>query len=106
MLDHATITSPQSDYDPYDEAALLSPFDGYDMLREMGPAVWLTKHRMFALTRYDAVKRVLTDPETFISGHGIMMNEMLNASLRGATLTSDGDHHRMLRAVRRFSSAT
>jgi cytochrome P450 len=91
--------TPWSDYDPYTDEALLSPWLGYKQLRDAGPAVWLTKYRMFALTRYDAVRRALLDWECFPSRNGVMMNEQMNLVLRGNTLCSDGADHDALRDV-------
>src|SRR6516164_264358 len=65
----------------------------------MAPAVWLEKYRMFALTRYDAVVKVLRDWEAFPSSFGVMMNDDMNEVLRGNTLCSDGDAHNRLRRV-------
>jgi cytochrome P450 len=88
-----------SDYDPYTEAALLDPWPGYKMLRDAGPAVWLTRYEMFALTRYDSVRRALTDWESFRSGNGVMMNDQMNKVPHGNTLCSDGVEHEVLRNV-------
>jgi cytochrome P450 len=65
----------------------------------MGPAVWLEKYRMFALTRYDVVVKALRDWEAFPSSFGVMMNDEMNQVLRGNTLCSDGDAHNRLRRV-------
>jgi cytochrome P450 len=86
-----------SDYDP--EAALLDPWPGYKMLRDAGPAVWLTRYEMFALTRYDSGRRALTDWESFRSGNGVMMNDQMNKVLHGNTLCSGGVEHDVLRNV-------
>ena len=60
-----------SDHDPYTDEALLNPWPGYKQLRDAGPAVWLPKYEMFALTRYDSVRRALQDWESFRShNHG------------------------------------
>lgn len=91
--------APQSDYDPYRDAALLDPWNGYRELRDAGPAVWLRKYDMYALTRYSAVRRALEDWETFSSAYGVMMNDDMNQVLRGNTLCSDGDAHEALRRV-------
>jgi cytochrome P450 len=91
--------APSSDYDPYADEALLDPWLGYKRLRDAGPAVWLTRYQMFALTRYDAVRRALLDWECFPSGNGVMMNDPMNRVLRGNTLCSDGADHDALRDV-------
>jgi cytochrome P450 len=89
----------RSDYDPYTDAALLDPWPGYKKLRDAGPVVWLTKYEMFALTRYDSVRRALKDWESFVSRNGVMMNDHMNQVLRGNTLCSDGAEHDALRDV-------
>jgi cytochrome P450 len=88
-----------STLDPYTDQALLNPWPLYRELREMGPVVWLEKHRMFALTRYDVVLKVLRDWEAFPSSFGVMMNDDMNQVLRGNTLCSDGNAHNQLRRV-------
>jgi len=92
-------SAPQSDYDPYTDEALLDPWLGYKRLRDAGSAVWLTRYQMFALTRYDAVRRALLDWECFPSRYGVMMNDRMNRVLRGNTLCSDGADHDALRSV-------
>lgn len=94
-----TGTALQSDYDPYTDGALRDPWLGYKGLRDAGPAVWLTRYQMFALTRYDSVRRALHDRECFPSRNGVMMNDQMNRELRGNTLCSDGADHDTLREV-------
>ena len=93
--------APWSDHDPYTDEALLDPWPGYKQLRDAGPAVWLPKYEMFALTRYDSVRRALEDWESFPSRNGVMMNDRMNQVLRGNTLCSDGAEHDALRDVLR-----
>ena len=95
----ASRATPWSDYDPYTDQALLNPWPGYKRLRDAGPAVWLPKYRMFALTRYDSVRRALTEWASFQSHNGVMMNDEMNQVLRGNTLCSDGADHDALRSV-------
>jgi cytochrome P450 len=90
---------PWSDHDPYTDEALLDPWPGYKQMRDAGPAVWLPKYEMFALTQYDSVRRALTDWESFPSRNGVMMNDQMNQVLRGNTLCSDGADHDALRNV-------
>src|SRR3981189_806350 len=91
--------APWSDHDPYTDEALLDPWPGYRQLRDAGPGVWLPKCQMFALTRYDSVRRALQDGESFPSRNGVMMNDQMNQGLRGNTLCSDGADHDALRNV-------
>jgi cytochrome P450 len=91
--------APTSTLDPYTDRALLNPWPLYRELRKMGPAAWLEKYRMFALTRYDVAVKALRDWEAFPSSFGVMMNDDMNQVLRGNTLCSDGDAHNQLRRV-------
>jgi cytochrome P450 len=90
---------PVSEIDPYSNEVLIDPWRTYAELQSLGPAVWLTKHQMFALTRYDSVVRALKDASAFSSASGVMMNEEMNQVLRGNTLCSDGEDHRRLRHI-------
>jgi cytochrome P450 len=90
---------PTSQLDPYSERVLADPWDTYRELQELGPAVWLPKYKMFALTRYDSVARALRDAGAFSSASGVMMNDDMNQVLRGNTLCSDGTDHRRLRRI-------
>ena len=90
---------PVSEIDPYSNEVLIDPWKTYADLQRLGSAVWLTKHQMFALTRYDSVVRALKDTSAFSSASGVMMNDDMNQVLRGNTLCSDGADHRRLRRI-------
>lgn len=84
--------------DLYSAAAILDPYPHYTRLRELGPVVWLRKHRVYALPRYAECKTVLLDDSTFLSGHGVGLNPLVNRLGRGTTLYSDGEDHARRRA--------
>jgi cytochrome P450 len=91
---------PVSELDPYSDDTLNEPWQAYAELQRSGAAVWLSKYRMFALTRYDSVLRALKDASVFSSASGVMMNDDMNQVLRGNTLCSDGaDHQRSRRVI-------
>jgi cytochrome P450 len=93
---------PVSELDPYSDEVLTEPWGAYAELQRLGSAVWLSKDRMFALTRHDSVLRALKDVSAFSSGSGVMMNDDMNQVLRGNTLCSDGaDHQRSRRVIGR-----
>src|SRR5260370_28664457 len=54
---------------------------------------------MFALPRYDSVRRALGDGDSFGPRHGVMMKDRMNQVVRGNTLCSDGAEHDALRDV-------
>ncbi|MFD4599848.1 cytochrome P450 [Streptomyces sp. NPDC058464] len=79
--------------DLYSAAAIRDTYPHYARLRELGPVVWLTKHKVHALPRYAECKAVLLDDETFISGDGVALNPLANRMGQGTTLYSDGADH-------------
>lgn len=91
----------ETDLDLWDEAVLLHPYPHYKMLRDLGPAAYLTKYDMWILTRYDQVKKALDDWETFSSarGGGIGFNPIINEAWKGSTLNTDPPQHAAPRKV-------
>ncbi|MBX7449217.1 cytochrome P450 [Mycolicibacterium sp. 3033] len=86
--------------DIYTRAAILDPYPHYRALREMGPVVWLSRQRLFALPRYAECKATLRDDGRYLSGHGVAANSLANRLSRGTTLNSDGaDHARRRKLV-------
>lgn len=79
--------------DIYSAEAIVDPYPHYQRLRDLGPVVWLTKHKVYALPRYAECKAVLRDDETFLSGSGVALNRIANRMSRGTTLNSDGVEH-------------
>jgi len=91
--------TPSSDVDLFADEVLDDPYPHLRALRDAGSAVWLTAHDMYAVTRYDDVRRVLADDTTFVSGQGVGFNDVINVAGRGTTLMSDGDQHRTQRDI-------
>jgi cytochrome P450 len=79
--------------DIYSVNAIVNPYPHYQRLRDLGPIVWLTKHKVYALPRYAESKAVLLDDKTFLSGHGVALNRIANRISRGTTLNSDAVEH-------------
>ena len=70
--------------------AILDPYPHYRRLRELGPVVWLPRHKV---SRYRATresKATLRDDDTFRSTGGVALNRLSNRLSRGTTLASDG----------------
>ncbi|WP_424140586.1 cytochrome P450 [Roseomonas chloroacetimidivorans] len=57
--------------DPYLDEILSDPYPFYERLRDAGPVVWLEKYGVYAVGRYDVVKRVLTDQDRYCSSAGV-----------------------------------
>ncbi len=90
---------PSYSADLFTDDALAEPYAHYRALRDLGPVVWLEAHGVYAVARYADVRAVLADAETFCSGQGVGLNDVLNEIGRGTTLMSDGDDHRRMRSV-------
>ena len=81
---------PRADLDLFGDDALDDPYPRWRALRDLGPLVWLPAYGVYAATRYDDVRRILDDHETFVSGEGVALNDVMNALGPGTTLMSDG----------------
>jgi cytochrome P450 len=93
------VTAPiQSDIDIWADDILVDPYSTYAELREQASVVHLPKNDLYVLTRYDAIRDALADPESFSSA-SIGFNPMVNEALQGTSLASDPPVHTQLRAV-------
>jgi cytochrome P450 len=92
-------TTPHSDLDLYTEEAILSPYENYRTLRDLGPAVWLEQYQVWAVARYRDVYDALHDHDTFSSGSGVALNDVINEKMRGTTLASDPPYHDHVRGL-------
>ncbi|MFA1546270.1 cytochrome P450 [Actinomadura chokoriensis] len=67
-------------YDPYDVAVNADPYPVYRRLREEAPLYYNEQHDFYAVARFEDVDRGLTDPATFASGRGGML-ELIKAGV-------------------------
>jgi cytochrome P450 len=91
--------APTLDVDLYDDAVLADSRELFGRIRAMGSVVWLPRHRMYAIGRFDDVRAALRDDDVFRSGYGVAANPMTNRLIRRTTLASDGDTHDARRKV-------
>lgn len=94
-----TTSGPSSDLDIYADEHILDPYPAYRTLRDLGPAVWLERYQVWAVTRYRAVYDALHDPHTFSSASGVALTPETNQMLMGNTVSSDPPEHDRLRAL-------
>lgn len=92
-------TGPALDLDLYGVEAIEDSSDAFARIRDAGPVVWLPRHRMWAMGRFDDVREALRDDELLISGHGVAANPLTNLAARKTTLSSDGETHSTRRKV-------
>lgn len=90
---------PSSSMDFWSDEVLADPFPHYKELRDAGPAVWLSQHGAWAITRHASVREALLRAEVFSSARGCMMNEVTNHAMEGVMLCTDDPVHRDLRRV-------
>jgi cytochrome P450 len=92
--------TPAYPHDLFTDAVLAQPHEHFRALRDLGPIVWLEAHDMYAIPRYEEARAALIDSETFCSGRGVALNEVMNGIGAGrSTLMTDGELHEHLRRV-------
>lgn len=92
-------TPVTSDIDLFDDDILIDPYPTYTALRAQATVVHLPVNDVYVLTRYDAIRDALGDPETFSSVRAIGFNDGVNDALQGTSLASDPPAHTQLRAT-------
>jgi len=90
---------PSLDLDLYSPEVVEDSTAAFARIRDAGPVVWLPRHRMWALGRFDEVRTALRDDELFVSGKGVAANPITNVAARKTTLFSDGETHVARRKV-------
>jgi cytochrome P450 len=87
------------DADVWSDANLRDPFPLSAELRELAPIVRLTRHDAYAVTRYDEIRSVLQDWESFSSAKGVGMSPLTNARAGRGVISSDPPIHDSRRRV-------
>lgn len=88
---------PSSDVDLWDDDVLVDPYPIFSELRALGPVVWLERHGVVAVPRFEQVKAVLGDWRRFSSARGVGMDDQLNSFLGENTIASDPPAHSQYR---------
>ena len=91
--------APSYEMNIYTPEAILDPYPHYRRLRQLGPVVWLSRQRVYALPRYTESKAAMRDDATFRSAGGVALNPLSNRLSRGTTLASDGAEHERRRKL-------
>ncbi|HSW06543.1 cytochrome P450 [Aquabacterium sp.] len=88
-----------SDIDLFSDDALNDPYPLYRQLRDQAPAVWLRRHEVWFLGRYDPVRAALGDWQTWSSAQGIGLNPVINEAWRNALICVDPPAHTEMRKL-------
>lgn len=89
--------APSSNIDLYSDESIVVPYYAYRTLRDAGPVVFMDRHSIYALPRYDGVARALQHTTLFSSASGIAVSDRVNAVAPGTLIASDPPQHDMLR---------
>jgi cytochrome P450 len=92
----------QNDIDPFDEGVILDPYAMHARLRDAGPVSFLPKYNSYAVARYDGVKQVLNDWESFTSTAGAGLADIRRPDAwrqPGPLVEADPPIHSQIRSV-------
>lgn len=91
---------PTTTVDIFADEVILNRYPVYQKLRDLGGAVYIEPHGVWALGRYDDIRAASLDTETFSSARGVeMLEDLANMGTVGTILGSDAPKHDVLRAV-------
>ncbi|MFK8050715.1 MAG: hypothetical protein AB8B81_19985, partial [Halioglobus sp.] len=66
------------DNDLFTDETISNPYPIYKQIRDIGAAVWSSKHDVWLISRFDDVRAALKADSTLISGRGVTLNSILN----------------------------
>jgi cytochrome P450 len=96
--DVLTFDGPRSSIDLWSDEVLSDPFEAYAELRGLGPAVWLDRYDIVAVTRFAEVRDTLSNWKAFSSASGTGIDPESNRGLANTgTLGTDPPEHTALR---------
>lgn len=91
---------PVLDVDFYSDESIRDPYPLYRRMRDLGPVIRLSRHDLFAVTRYADVRSLLRDFRSFSSAHGVAVDPAVNDLMASRTsLSSDPPLHEEIRKV-------
>ena len=90
---------PTYEKDFYSEDVIRDPYPEYELMRGLGPVVYLKKLGAYAFTNYESVKYALQNHRIFINSNGVAADDFGSSFLKGNILSSDPPVHSELRKV-------
>lgn len=92
---------PPLEWDPYNYEMARHPFGAFKRLRDEAPLYHNEQYDFFAMSRFDDCRNGLSDNETFISGKGVIM-EQIQSGLHtppGIFIAMDPPRHTVYRSL-------
>lgn len=89
---------PHSDVDLFSEEVMSDPYPAFRELRTAGPVVYLDRHDIYAVARYQEARHVLGDWKAFSSAD-IALNKQFNEYVGEGIIRADPPVHDALRGV-------
>ena len=93
------MNTPESEVDLFSGDTLQNTEQVYKQLRDTGAIVNLPANRLYAITRFDAVRAGLRADSILINGKGVAANDFMNGVPSHTTLISDGALHKKRRDI-------
>lgn len=100
-METSRLSMPAPVYHPdiYSDDAIENPYAHYRAIRDLGAAVWLARHGVYALGRYADVVTASRRPDVFSSAAGVAISETTNRVAAGTLISSDAPRHDELRKI-------
>src|SRR5579872_6343412 len=67
--------APVSDLDPFSQEYFDDPYPAQEKLRDAGDAVWLSRYKVWAVSRFEHVRAMLFDWRSFCSSRGVGLSD-------------------------------
>ena len=95
------VTERPVHWDPFNQEYYPNPYPVYKRLRAEAPIYYNDEYGFYAVSRYDDVRRVLSDRDTFISGRGDVYEHIKSNTKipRGMFIAEDPPLHTVHRGV-------
>ena len=97
-MTNSLATVAHSDVDLFSEEVMSDPYPVFRELRDAGPVVYLDRHDVFAVARYQEARQVLGDWKSFSSAD-IALNKQFNEYVGQGIIRADPPIHDALRGV-------
>jgi len=96
-VDPGALSAPDVDFDPQALSAMEDPYPVFAELREKAPVFHAANRGLFVVSRYDDIRAILLDPESYASGQGTVPTGFVSA--KPMMISQDPPVHTRLRAA-------